>query len=110
MKVHNQTNIDDSIIQSIMREARVNANGTIERLVIRYNERLGAKGHCKKRGKLCIVELRDNYNIPTLAHELRHVSQYTWGLGPIMELERETMKYVDRVHEIDAREFASRYK
>jgi len=27
-----------------------------------------------------------------------------------MELERETMKYVDRVHEIDAREFSSRYK
>lgn len=110
MRVHNQTKIDDRIIFNVMRAAGVTSHGTIKRVVIRYNDRLSANGVCKKRGSMVIIELRERYNIKTLAHELRHLAQHTVGLSEVMSYERETVKEHNlRAHEIDAVEFAKRY-
>lgn len=110
MRVFNGTKIDDVIVFNIMRAAGVTSAGPIERVVIRYNERLNAHGVCKKRGTMVIIELRERYNIKTLAHELRHLAQHTVGLSEVMSYEREAVKEHNlRAHEVDAIEFAKRY-
>jgi hypothetical protein len=93
-----------------MRAAGVTSQGTIKRVVIRYNDRLKSHGVCKKRGAMVIIELRERYNIKTLAHEIRHLAQHTVGLSDVMTYERETVEQHNlRAHEIDAIEFAKRY-
>ena len=109
MKVHNQTKIDDRMIFNIMRAAGVTSQGPIKRVVIRYNDHLNQKGSCKKRGSMVIIELKDRYNIKTLAHEVRHLAQHTVGLSEVMAWERQNVNYLERAHEIDAIEFSKKY-
>jgi Zn-dependent peptidase ImmA (M78 family) len=110
MKVYNQTKIDNTIMFNIMRKAEVTSQGPIKAVIVRYNKELTKTGLCSRRGAVVVIELRDEYSIPTLAHEIRHLAQHTVGLTDVMTYERENVVYNQRAHEIDANEFSKLYK
>jgi hypothetical protein len=113
MKVYNKTSYDDKLIYNIMKAARVTAKGEVTAVHLVHDPELDCAGICLvyTNGE-CIVKLKrvDCYGIPTLAHELRHVSQASHGMSDFMCEAERTDAYSERWHEIDARMFEERYK
>ena len=74
MRIINKTDIDNLIIQNIAHRAGIATTNDI--VTVKYDKTLGPmiSGQCSivKDGQYTI-HIRDNYDIPTLAHELKHL-------------------------------------
>ena len=75
MRLVNRTNIDDDIILHLARRAGI--SGYNVRITIIYNSKLPAPyvGTCQLfTPNHYLIMLKHNYDIPTLAHELKHAA------------------------------------
>lgn len=105
--MENKTTIDASIIESIA----ANAGASLANVTIMIDEAMKQRGEALYTSKgRCIIKLRQDWLLDTLAHELKHVEQYQSGLVDFIIAEQELEPYATQWHEIEAREFAKRYK
>lgn len=109
MKVINQSHIDDLTISVILQDLGIESSDII--LVVMNDSELKARGACAKLDATSyLVRLRDeSTTLRTLAHELKHLEQHVSGLSEWMKASRALDSYKTRWHEIEAREYASKY-
>jgi hypothetical protein len=102
----NLTTIDNLIIQNVAKAA----GASLHNVVILVDESMQSNGTCVvlSDGSF-IIKLKSDWNIRTLAHELKHVEQVQSGLFDFMAAEQELETYEKQWHELEAHEFASKY-
>lgn len=108
MKVINQSHIDDITISVILQDLGIDLSDAI--LVVMHDQDLPANGACRKLDATSyLVRLKPTAKVSTLAHELKHVEQHLSGLSEWMKASRALDDYKNRWHEIEAKEYASKY-
>lgn len=107
MKVNNNTKIPDRIIQAILVDLGIHDSKAS--LTIELGDMSHGRGVCRRVGKSSYLIIMAYADIEVLAHELKHVEQHVSGLSEYMRLERELTPYKHRWHEVEAREYASKY-
>lgn len=107
MQVINHTKIPARIINYFLRDLGISkAIGTI---TIELGDCSG-RGLCRAHGDNHFTIYLAELSLSTLAHELKHVEQHVAGLSEYMALERELTPYVERWHEVEAREYARAWR
>lgn len=107
MRLINNTSRDTKKIEWILNDLDIHdSKGT---LIIETLNEMRYTGTCTVRDGIIVVLLRDNATMSTVAHELKHVEQILSGLHEIMRAENKTTEYVNRWHEVEAREYGDRF-
>ena len=109
MKLTNLSTIPNKTVRAILKDLGV-SKANVE-LAILINPDLDAHGKCilLEDGMIVVSMLIDG-DIPTLAHELKHVEQFISGLYEWVEVEMSLTEYDKQWHEIEACEYESKYK
>jgi hypothetical protein len=109
--IENKTNIPTEIVESIAEAAGVTAPHLAKSIRVIYDKRLKQEnGYCRFKGEQITIALRENFDISTLAHELKHAEQYNTGRLVESTVYSGENEYWSHWAEIEAREFEKKYK
>lgn len=109
MKLTNLSTIPNKTVRAILKDLGISKTNVELAILIDPDLDVCGKCHLLDDGMIVVAMMIDG-DIPTLAHELKHVEQFISGLGEWIEVEIALTEYDDQWHEIEASEYESKYK